>query len=108
MNSRRLVASLDTIYLGYIEALLNQAGIEVDKRNQFIAGGLGELPVMDAMPELWVESAAYSRAEAILQQVANDPQPQEKTAWVCPQCGESIEGQFSQCWQCGYWPENNK
>jgi hypothetical protein len=24
-----------------------------------------------------------------------------KKSWACAGCGESIEGQFSECWNCG-------
>ena len=26
--------------------------------------------------------------------------PAESPPWVCPTCGESIEGQFTECWHC--------
>ncbi len=29
------------------------------------------------------------------------PPDEAKTAWTCPKCGETVEGQFSSCWKCG-------
>jgi hypothetical protein len=34
-----------------------------------------------------------------------DRKPEEKSTpmpppWICPQCGEELEGQFGQCWKC--------
>jgi rubrerythrin len=25
-----------------------------------------------------------------------------KKSWLCTSCGENIEGQFSECWNCGH------
>jgi len=108
LQKKRLTASFDTIFLAHVENLLRQAGIPAEQRNQFSAGGLGELPAMDVMPELWVEATAYTKADDILSQVIRDRDINEKPVWICPQCGESIEGQFSQCWQCGHWLEEEK
>lgn len=101
---KRLISSFDTLHLGHVHNLLTDAGITVEYRNQFTAGAAGDLPVFDVMPELWVEAKAYARAEAILQQVNDERERAARLpAWTCPDCGETVEGQFEQCWQCGYW-----
>ena len=38
-----------------------------------------------------------ARARAILKEIAENA---EAPAWVCPNCGETIEAQFGQCWKC--------
>jgi len=106
LNKRRLIGSFDTIFLGHIEALLSQSGISVEYRNQYMSGGMGELPPMDVTPELWVEAAAYPRAEDIMQRATSDD-AEASSEWLCPKCGEDIEAQFAQCWQCGYWREED-
>jgi len=103
LDKVRLTGHYDTIYLGHLENLLHHAGIEVERRNQFAAGGMGELPAMDVMPELWVEEDLLPRAEAILQQLKEPQKVSDIKPWACPTCGEQIEGQYSQCWQCGHW-----
>ena len=102
MDKKRLIASFDTIYLGSIEASLLQAGIAVEKRNEYAASGFGELPAMDVMPELWVDTLAYQKARTLLQALQDNVLAVEP-AWLCPQCETPIEGQFAQCWQCGHW-----
>ena len=99
----RLISSFDTIYLGHIENMLLQAGISVEKRNQFASGGVGELAPIDVMPELWIEAQSQVQAEAILQQLQKDQTDAAVSTWECPQCGESMGGQFVQCWRCGEW-----
>ena len=108
MEKVRLTSSYDTIYLGHLENLLRQAGIFVEKRNQFAAGGLGELSAIDVMPELWVEANVYPRAEVILQQLNAQREQSDDRLRTCPNCGEQVEGQFSQCWQCGHWFEEGE
>ena len=103
LDKIRLISSFDTVHLGHVENLLHEAGISVEKRNQYASGGVGELSPIDVMPELWVARRAQAQAEAILLQLKKDQEKAATTTWVCPQCGESMGGQFAQCWQCGEW-----
>lgn len=32
-------------------------------------------------------------------------QVEPSKAWICPKCGESIGGQFTECWKCSSDPE---
>jgi rubrerythrin len=47
----------------------------------------------------------YERARTLAlefdrqQRTGDDEEPLEP--WICPSCGETIEGQFDQCWHCG-------
>ena len=54
LDKIRLISSFDTVHLGHVENLLHEAGISVEKRNQYASGGAGELSAIDVMPELWV------------------------------------------------------
>jgi hypothetical protein len=99
----RLVSSFDTIYLSHIENLLGQLGIPVEKRNFLIAGGVGELPFVDVIPELWVPVDVYRQALGVVQSLSAKDTEDDDLPWQCPQCDERIEAQFVQCWQCGYF-----
>lgn len=69
-------------------------------RNEFLGGAAGELPPHECWPELWViEAADWARARAL---VDAELAPADATPWTCPGCGETIEGQFAQCWHCGH------
>lgn len=60
----------------------------------------GLAPITDCFPELWVmEDADYPRAMEVVSDMEH-PQGEPKNSWVCPKCGETIEGQFSSCWHC--------
>lgn len=99
----RLVSSFDTIYLSHIENLLGQLGIAVEKRNFHLAGGAGELPFIDVIPELWVPVDDYRQALGVVQSLSAKDTEGDVRPWQCPRCHERIEAQFVQCWQCGYF-----
>ena len=55
-----------------------------------IFGGLGGISGA-SIALLWI---AGFKAEAI-------PAQPESPPWTCPKCGEAIEPQFTECWNCG-------
>lgn len=78
---------------------LSSLGIRTHIFNANAAGALGELPFMQAQPEVWVDDDTHElRARAILADVSNRVPGEEKT---CPHCGEPNPGNFMSCWQCG-------
>ncbi|HEY5789786.1 MAG TPA: DUF2007 domain-containing protein [Gammaproteobacteria bacterium] len=97
---KRLFVSEDRLLAGHLRELLAAHGIDCVLRNEFLGGGAGELPPHECWPELWVVDAAdWQRANALVQAQLG---PAESRGWTCPGCGESIDGQFAQCWQCGH------
>lgn len=99
----RLVSSFDIIYLSQVENLLGQLGIPVEKRNFLIAGGAGELPFIDVIPELWVPVDDYGQALVVVQSLSTKGTEGDDLPWQCPRCHERIEAQYVQCWKCGYF-----
>ena len=78
---------------------LSSLGIVSHIFNANAAGALGEVPFMQAQPEVWVDDDAQeARAREALAGLHNAPQHDEKS---CPQCGEVNPGNFLSCWQCG-------
>lgn len=84
---------------GYVQALLEGHGIRCAVRGQFLAGAVGELPPNECWPEVWVADDQADWALEVIARVCADARP--GPGWVCPQCAESIEGQFAVCWNCG-------
>lgn len=81
----------------HVKNLFEQAGIEVWLKNEFIAGGAGELAPLDTWLELWVSDNEVNVAKALLNEAL------AKTAqadWVCHKCGERNGANFELCWQC--------
>jgi hypothetical protein len=97
---KRLITNESLAYVGHLKNLLEQSGITCLIRNDQLSGGLGEIPFLDCLPELWVaRDEDLTRAEAVLEAVQNAPAAREE--WRCNLCGENNEGQFALCWQCG-------
>jgi hypothetical protein len=60
-----------------------------------------QLPPVECLPELWVvDDEKFRRAESVLKKTLA-PLHAVKKSWACAGCGETIEGQFSECWSCG-------
>jgi hypothetical protein len=77
---------------------LSSAGIFGELRNQYLGGALGDLPMMETWPQLFVEDDDESAALRALARAAQAPCG---TPWNCAQCGERSEPQFTHCWRCG-------
>ena len=79
-----------------IKNLLEASHIAAEIRNEYAAGGVGELSFIDAWPELWVSCEDAARAKEIIAQyhVAGDG-----GEWLCV-CGEKNGSAFASCWSC--------
>ena len=81
--------------------VLAAAGIECELHNRYLSGAIGEIPAEQCAPELWLvderdEALARKLIDAALRGPAVDA-----PAWRCAHCGESLEAQFTVCWNCG-------
>lgn len=84
-----------------IKGFLDSEGIFAVVRGEHLVALQGEIPItMDTLPSIWVPEEDRVRARELIEQaLAEEHGPDED--WVCTGCGESIEGQFTECWQCG-------
>lgn len=89
----------DVVHAGYLKSLLEERGIGTIMRNEFLGGGAGELPLNECWPEIWVTDARD--ADIARKIIAESSTPIVANQWVCTNCEESLEGQFTKCWQCG-------
>lgn len=95
-----LYSSPNVMVVGHVRNLLDVEGIGCQLKNEFLGGGIGELPPTESWPELWVDEQDFAAAQQLLDEFLQDP-PDVLPDWRCPNCGERIEGQFSACWRCG-------
>lgn len=94
-----LLHCMDLVEAHHRANLLRSAGIRAEVRNTFLGGAVGDIPFIEAGPQVWIderENAAVARA--IIDEVEHAP---VQAAWRCEACDELIEGQFAQCWHCG-------
>ena len=84
--------------VGNARNLLEAAGISCRLQNEYAGGGSGELPFVQAWPELWVtEDADYQQACDLIEQAFAGPLKKE---WTCAACEERNAGSFEICWNC--------
>lgn len=96
---KRLRSFESLAQIGHLKNILEQSGIDCLIKNEQLSGGLGEIPFLDCLPELWViRDQDFSRAEALLKNTLN--LNIEGKNWQCIGCGESNESHFSACWKC--------
>jgi hypothetical protein len=87
----------------FVRGLLESDGIAAEIRGESIFGVRGEAPPSaDTLPTVWVvDEGDAARAMAILSKFGRQAGAVALPAtWPCPQCGESIESQFTDCWHC--------
>jgi len=98
---KRVYSAENGLMMDYLSGLLEDRGIHCMLRNQLLSGASGELPPIETWPTLWVlDDRDAKLAQALIDEVLQEPE-NDQVEWHCPHCGEDIEAQFSQCWQCG-------
>jgi len=75
---------------------LQEAGIESQLKNEFLAGAAGDLSPFDTWPELWVSPADVDKASALIDAISSV----QGSDWRCRECGEENGSAFEQCWKC--------
>ncbi len=85
-----------------IRGYLQSEGINTIVRGEFLTGGIGELPA--DVCQVWVVADSDTdRAQALLREFlrGDAARAHAHERWRCPGCNENIEGQFTDCWNCG-------
>ena len=100
----------DEMDANFVTGLLRQEGIEAIVQGQALGEVWGGLPLSDkSLPTVWVPEADAERARPVVEEYrrtdeanAVDDAERPRATWVCPNCGERVEEQFTQCWKCGH------
>ena len=95
---KRVYRAASLLQVAHARNVLISAGIECELRNIYLAGAMGDLPMMETWPQLYVSDgdeqyalSALARASTV---AAGSP-------WTCDECDEQLEPQFTCCWRCG-------
>lgn len=97
---KRVYTAESLVRIMHLRNLLEAEGIRSEIRNERLGGVVGEIPFLETWPELWVAELDFDRAQELIE-LERHSHGVAAPAWTCPGCGEPIEGQFSECWQCG-------
>ncbi|MGD8558069.1 MAG: DUF2007 domain-containing protein [Gammaproteobacteria bacterium] len=99
---KNIYSSPHLFLVNHYKNIVESYGIPCVVRNQFLSGAAGELPPTEVWPILCVEDDRdYDRARQIVDEELNKLENTTYQDWVCSNCGERIEGQFTDCWNCG-------
>jgi hypothetical protein len=103
MALEKLYTATETMEAHFVANMLEGRGVPASVAGETLAAARGGLPpTPETQPSVWVPAERLAEAKAILTEYLDGPAAQpERPAWNCPACGETIEGQFSQCWNCG-------
>lgn len=92
---KKVYGSNESSEVELVRNLLEKEGIACT-----IKTAAGLTPITDCFPELWVmDDADYPKAMELVNEM-EQPEAETRGSWVCPKCGETIDGQFSTCWRC--------
>lgn len=80
-----------------IKNVLDGHAIECEIRGEFRRAAVGELPVNECWVELWIVDDTQEEAA---RRILADVGARSSKPWDCPECGETLEGQFDHCWKC--------
>jgi hypothetical protein len=98
---QRIYSAKDPLMIGHLRNVMASFGIKCVAKKLDLISAAGELPPIECWPELWVvDDKKVNRAKSILKKTLA-PLAAVKKPWACAGCGEEIEGQFSECWNCG-------
>ena len=96
---KKVFTSPESILVHHYKNLLESEGIRAVVRNEILDSVMGRVPFQETWPEVWVvNDLDYDRA---LQLIEGVPEESPSSSWRCGTCGETNEGQFAVCWQCG-------
>ena len=96
---KKLTSAETIVTITHYQNLLAAEGIKTEIRNQHLGGIMGEMPVFETWPQLWiVNDLDFDRATQLIESADVEP---HGAPWTCSQCGEENEGQYAACWNCG-------
>lgn len=101
----------DEMDANFVQGLLQREGIEAVIQGQSLGEVWGNLPLSsESLPSVWVDDGDVERARPVVEAYrrtdhANADEATggpSRVTWACPNCGERVEEQFTQCWKCGH------
>lgn len=99
---KRFYQDYNTVKVYQVKQLLIDAGIDCVVKNELIQGAAGEIPLNEAMPEIWLVDSEWSQKATQLLETFEQEQRTLANAstWVCSECGSDNEADFGICWHC--------
>ena len=87
-----------------VKGILGQYGISCEIRGEALWIARGGLPLAsETLPTIWIiDDSRFEEAQELAERFKDGTLTSGSGRdWKCPECGEEVEGQFTECWQCG-------
>ncbi len=90
----------------FVHNIIENQGIKAEVIGDNLLSARGELPFSEAYPTVWVSEVDRNKALEIVEHFESRKTNDENTIeddqpnWQCPACENSIESQFTACWNC--------
>ena len=102
---KEIFVHADFTRVGHCQAILEEAGIPCFIRNENTQNLLSGLPDSACHPALCVtnDEEAPKAIELLRDFLTGEKriaEAQDAPDWKCPQCGETVPGNFGSCWKC--------
>ena len=98
---KKLYTAQNPLTISHLKNILESGGIKCVVKNQYLSSAVGELPPIECWPELWVaDDGRYAEAREVVNRTLA-PLRSVSKRWQCRKYGREVEGQFSECWNCG-------
>ena len=98
---KKLYTAQNPLTISHLKNILESGGIKCVVKNLYLSAAAGELPPIECWPELWVaDDGRYDEAREVVNRTLA-PLRSVSKRWTCRSCGREVEGQFSECWNCG-------
>ena len=89
----------DSAKIGLYKGILEAEGIQVIIKN-WECSNITEVPIPALYPTIFVYTREdLAEAKAVIASAFQEDK-ESPPEWICAQCGEHNEGQFSECWNC--------
>ncbi len=98
---KKIYVSMSLPEVESLKSVMEQSGIPCTIKNQQTAGLAGEVPFVEVFPELWVLKDEDSPKAIDILENWSKAKPHQEKEWICQKCGETIEKEFTACWNCG-------
>ena len=96
-----IYTSEDRFMVWDVKNILKLAGFNCHIRNEYAAGGAGDIAPIETWPEIWIDDESYDEALKYLESHVFN-QSSSNHDWTCTQCGEVNGASFEVCWNCGH------
>jgi len=96
---KRILRCEHPLQAAHYANVLRAGGFACEVRRAALYGAVGDIPWQECSPEIWLHNDLdETMARRLLEELAG---PNCGDPWVCASCGEQLEPQFGECWQCG-------